>query len=263
MDTVGDVLELLHGARDRFTTLRAAVRVWHHVGRLNEAMSRWARTQTPGSVSVLTGKDTGSGHPEATSYQGTSHLWLQKPSRSRYEVDREQSEGASIKIVDGPLWWYYDPRRGAQTNEGAGEEHQGSSGTGEHPYSELFDPSAVIPSISIEVTGRSMHAGREVIMVRALPRESTHYGPWELWPGADGYELRVDAQRGALLRAAARIDGEEFTFKEITSVVFDEALPDELFRFKPPPGVKVDVVGPSHLRLPKFPLRRKRWWFWR
>ena len=263
MDTVGDVLELLHGARDRFTTLQVTVRVWHHIGRLNEALSRWAQTQTPGSVSVLTGKDTGSAHPVATSYQETSRLWLQQPSRSRHEVDREHNEGTAIKIVDGPLWWNYDPRLGAQTNEGAGQEHQGSSGSDRHPYSELFDPSAVIPSISIEVTGRSMHAGREVIMVKALPRESTHYGPWELWPGADEYELRVDAQRGALLRAAARTDGEEFAFKEITNVVFDEALPDELFRFKPSPGVKVRVVGAGPSLFPKAPFRRKRWRFWR
>lgn len=262
MDTVGDVLELLHGARDRFSSVQATVRVWHRVERLNEALSRWARTQTPGSVSLLTAKDNGSRRREDTVYEQTSCRWLQKPSRSRYEVDMEHSEGTIVRIVDGPLWWTYGPQRGAQTNEGAGQAHQGKSSVGHYAFSELFDPSGIIPSISIEAVGRSTQAAREAIVVRALSPETDHRPP-KLWPGADQYELHVDAERGVLLRAAARMDGEEFAFKEITSVVFDETLPDELFTFKPPPGVKVRVVGPGQPLLPKGLFRRKRGRLWR
>jgi hypothetical protein len=54
--------------------------------------------------------------------------------------------------------------------------------------------------------------------------------------GADEVLLAVDIERGVVPRAEARIDGEPFAVFEIADIVFDEELPDELFRFESPDG---------------------------
>ena len=249
MDTLGDLLELLYGARDRFSTLRATVRTWRHVDRANEAMNRWAAQQPRGSVAVLGVSGAHGSEPERPQSiveEQTSRLWLQKPSRWRHETDLAHG-GTQVKIMDGDLWWVYDPRNGARTNEMADQPERMRTGIG-HALTLMLDPSVIIPGLSMEPLGRRVHAGRDAVAVRGLPRplHTERAGP-ELWPGADEYELLVDAERGVLLRHAAGMDGEEFAGNEITSVVFDEVLLDDVFTFTPPPGVKVRAVRPSRI----------------
>ena len=65
-----------------------------------------------------------------------------------------------------------------------------------------------------------------------------------LWPGADEYDLLVDADRGILLRSVARLGGVAFAGNEFLDVTFDEDLPPDLFTFRPPAGVKLRRVSP-------------------
>jgi hypothetical protein len=54
--------------------------------------------------------------------------------------------------------------------------------------------------------------------------------------GADEYELEVDAERGVVLRVAARYEGKEFSIIEAEEVVFDEVLAADTFVFVSPDG---------------------------
>ncbi len=54
--------------------------------------------------------------------------------------------------------------------------------------------------------------------------------------GADAYELHADVQTGALLYIGAFRAGERFEVNEVTQVVFDEPLADDLFSYSPVAG---------------------------
>jgi hypothetical protein len=53
--------------------------------------------------------------------------------------------------------------------------------------------------------------------------------------------LLVDAEVGAILRAAARLEEREFYVAEVNEIVFDEKLPEGTFRLELP-GVKFERV---------------------
>ena len=50
-----------------------------------------------------------------------------------------------------------------------------------------------------------------------------------LGPGADAYDLALDAERGIVLREAASLDGAEYAVTEMLEVAFDESFPPETF----------------------------------
>jgi hypothetical protein len=77
-----------------------------------------------------------------------------------------------------------------------------------------------------------MRAGRDVLLVRAVPRVSEGFSSWDLHAlgeGADEYELEVDAERGILLRAEARRDRQsiqvyvDFRRGRVVSIIPQEA----------------------------------------
>jgi hypothetical protein len=111
---------------------------------------------------------------------------------------------------------------------------------------DIYDPSNALLMVSLEPLGRATHAGREAIRVKAWPKDDidpNHPLSELLWAWADEYELLVDAERGSMLRVAAWIDGRQLMIREVTQVVFDETIPDDIFEFTPPPGVKIQYVG--------------------
>jgi hypothetical protein len=81
MTTVGDLLELLHGAEDRWTTVQTTVCVWRQA------------------------------EDEARSTERRTRLWLAKPDRWRQEEDDHVSVGR------GRLWWESSPELGFMSNE--------------------------------------------------------------------------------------------------------------------------------------------------
>ena len=99
----------------------------------------------------------------------------------------------------------------------------------------VFDPRIALTTFDVQVLGRTIHAGREAVRLLALPGE-------EMWRstsgslrsargalGANDYELLADAERGVLLRWAARLEGGEFDKLEVTEIAFDEELPEDVF----------------------------------
>jgi hypothetical protein len=216
MGDLGNLLELLHTARDRFTTIRATVHYWYNRPLMREAHQRWEAKQY-GGIDIAVSDSTSP--PPRQSQGGIQRrifrLWLQKePLRWRDEVDRKDGKGASVEVEVGDasrLYW-------------------------EHRALALgFDPSPIISDFSLEPLGRAVHAGREAIKVKARPR-SKEYDPWELWMEVDEYELLVDAERGILLYTSVWIDSQWVAAFDIAKVVFDEELPEGLFAIPSPQG---------------------------
>ena len=265
MSALGELLELLYTARDRFSTVEAELLNWRHVGPADRALERWAAGKPPGSVSVLRAVDDGGAVPSAPQpaiIEHTSRIWYRKPSHWRYEGHQHGVGKPSLQIIDGGRWWAYHHGGVAQTNvrsdQTLSSEHRSVDEQLESFPS--LDPSGLIPGLSLEPLDRVVHRGREAIHARALPRGGADP---DLWPGGDQYELLVDAERGVLLRITGQMDGDELGGMELTSVAFDEELPDERFTFDPPPGVRLQVVEPGVG--PRYGPRPRWWrrWLWR
>jgi hypothetical protein len=131
MTDLGDLLVLMHGARDRVSTVRAVVRTWQHVRVSREAMARRADR---GAVMAYVPAD----EPERESVESLVRVWLAPPDGAREE--REGPHGEWFGVRRGRLWWRYDPHNGAMSNE---DQPEVGSGIGEE-FGWLLDPAAMI-----------------------------------------------------------------------------------------------------------------------
>lgn len=181
-------------------------------------------------------------------------VWLQKPSRWRYE-SQEVGRESAISIISGDYWWYYDPTDNTlDTNvvpKGSGLHIRKSriplsdnltsieSAIKEMPS---LDPAFLLATHTLHLMGGAVHVGREALRVRAVPRRRELIGDSFFWD-ADEYELLVDKERGILLRYSAKLDGQEYAVVSAESVVFDEPIPESTFSFTLAPGMTVCVVA--------------------
>jgi hypothetical protein len=237
MSELGDLLELLHRARDRWTTVRATIRSWRHLERSGAAWQAWQESRAGGAWTHF--GVAGSAEPEPETRETVTRLWIES------DRIREENEGhlSHLGIKVGRLWWHYSDEGGAVSNEDNPEG--GTSGVGEE-FRHLFDPSQVSGGARFEILGGATVAGRDGIRVRALPRETDDpHRDLHLLFAADEHDLVVDAERGVLLRLAGRFRGEEFHVHELQEIAFDEQFEDDLFVFRPPAGERVRQVGPA------------------
>jgi hypothetical protein len=216
----------MHGARGRVSTVRATVRTWNHVARTRESMSRRGTVVTYGP------------EVEDVERECVVAVWLAPPDRAR-----EERDGDAYSVRRGRLWWSYDPRNGARSNE---DHPEMTSGIGEEVWW-LVDPAPIIGLLDYDGFARGHRAGRETIEVRAVPRA---VGAGDSWPlvrlageGADEMLLSIDAEHGALLRIEMRLGDQPYAIYEVLDVAFGEPFADELFEFTPPAGEEVRPVG--------------------
>jgi outer membrane lipoprotein-sorting protein len=224
MSELGDLLVLMHGARGRVTTVRATVRTWRHLGR-----SRAAFERLEGVTSYAMGADL-----ERESTESLIRIWLAPPDRAREE--RDDAEGESIGVRRGRLWWRYDPHNGALSNE---DDPKTGSGIGDE-FCWQLDPAPAIGLLDYGEIAPGRRAGREVLRVRAVPRDSNDFALGRLgFAGADELLLDVDRERGSLLLIECRFEGQPFSIFEVEAIAFDEQFPDETFTFTAPPGEEI------------------------
>jgi hypothetical protein len=216
MTDLGDLLVLLHGARDRVSTVRAVVRTWQHVRVSREAMARRADR---GAVMAYGPAD----EPERESVESLVRVWLAPPDGAREE--REGPHGEWFGVRRGRLWWRYDPHNGAMSNE---DQPEVGSGIGEE-FGWLLDPAAMIGLLDFGEISPGRRAGRPTLRVRALPRALAAGDDGPLGRlgaiGADELRLDVDAERGALLRIESRLGQQPFALSEVLEIAFDEQFP--------------------------------------
>lgn len=230
MSELGDLLELLLTSDRRWRTFRATGREWRHTQRLLTAFEREARKRT----AVMTYGGRAEGRDPAEQDERWA-LWIapQAMVRAEFAVGDE----TITAVLDGYRWWRWSPSDGARTNA-ANPQDQSSHGTG--PGAALLETASILPGLSFEITGRVEFAGRSAVAVRATPlhSERDQYFPSGLHGigSADEYELLVDAERGVVLRAEARLDGSPFKVVDVTEVAFDEDFPPDTFVLELPPG---------------------------
>jgi hypothetical protein len=114
MSELGDLLELMHGARNRFERVTCEYRTWRHDERLDAAFR--ADAERAGR-SILTAYGPERDEPRPAEHEERIRLWLERPDKARSErmgEDRPHSYGVRV----GTQWWSYDKHWGAQTNEG-------------------------------------------------------------------------------------------------------------------------------------------------
>jgi len=222
---LGNLLELLYGAGERWRSARLTVREWHHSEGSQRAHERLQRS----GASQLTFYGPG---PVAEEHETVTRVWI---ALDRVREEREEADAhLTLSIRNGDRWWLYSPQIGAHANDGS-RNHVG--GVGEVAL-RLLEPSHVLAALRLEAAGEVRAAGRTALRVRATDRgrEDTAMLFFQLGYGADSYELAVDRERGVLLRTAALLDGEPFAITEVTEIAFDEEFPPETFTFELPEG---------------------------
>lgn len=232
MGGIGDVLELLHGAGKSWSTARFALRAWGDSELARRAMLRHAQAaRSWGATAVVSGRGDG-----PSTWESTVRAWVDRAGERR-RIETTDGHGERLTVSVGELWWSYTPLTGAISNQNDLDARNG--GGNEHDW--LLDPWAVVPALTFELAGTAVVAGREALVVRAVPRplDSRLGFAAHLAQGADEVALAIDRERGALLRCESRFDGQPYSRYEITEIGFDEPLADEVFRFVPPDGSRV------------------------
>jgi outer membrane lipoprotein-sorting protein len=160
--TLGDVLELLHGAYDRFETVRLVAHDFQHVARSRRAFERFSG-ESGGTAHSTVSFSRSEAEPETR--EGIVRLWFEKPQRVREEREGGLG-GATLGIRDGERWWMYSPDSGARSNE---DDVSVGSGVGQQ-YEHFLDPSALIPALTFELLDETDVAGRRALRLFGRPR---------------------------------------------------------------------------------------------
>jgi outer membrane lipoprotein-sorting protein len=238
MGELGDLLELLHDARNRYRTVRATIREWRHEERQRRAWEQYVasmpRDRSRIGVAVSTGLASAPVPPPES--ETILRVWLEWSDRIREEREPVTGlEESTIGVRDRDRWWHYSPSQGALSNEA---DVSIGSGIGQ-TVEQLLDPAHLISSFDFELLGTTEHTGRQAFRAIATPRQEL-----PPWFGAHRepshpHDLIVDRERGLLLRDAALIDGEEYWLAEVLEIAFDESFPPDTFVFIPPAGETV------------------------
>ena len=225
-DDLATVLELLHAGDRRWRTLRAEGEVWVDGPRSVEAFARNAPRGSPFTLP---------GTPDDVAPDPRWKVWLRRPGQSR--VDFGGPHGFRyLLIADGDRICTSHPRVGYQISHRRSGRQDAFLG----PVSVLLSPHILPATVDLEFVDRARFLGRDVFVARGRPRGRLEMPEMWITRGADELELRVDAERGAVLWLEHRFDGAPIRRVEMTEVAFDEDLDDELFVFPagpeaPPP----------------------------
>src|SRR5579864_4276291 len=231
------LLVLLHGSDAPVDTVEVVYRLWRHRGRAHAAFLADAEEQKRRGASI-TLFGLCEAEPEPAEYEETLRIW-RAGERVRVEHHGGERDG-HYAVTDGPLWWMWDERSGAHSNQ---DDPRVGSGVGEE-LQIMLNPVPLLSSLRFQPTGSSEVAGRPTISALGIPRarDARHGREFELdelGTGADFYELEVDRQRGVLLAVTAIRDREPFQRITTLAAAFDQPIPDETFRFEPPAGEQI------------------------
>lgn len=242
MTELGDLLELLHCAGRSFRSVRLEAREWRHVHRQQEAYERALRRARGGTVQTFVHCVDEAAPAEL---EVRVRAWFEHPNRVREE--RDEAGRLCVAVADGARWWTRMPEW-ATIGEKGDAWAQGEVGQTVRP---LLEPAALLANAELAVLGRGERAGRETVRATATPRGRPHVAvDPPLIPGADRYELEIDAEHGLLLRGASLLREEPFALTEVDLVAFDEPFPLETFSYEPAPGEQVarpDEVRPGEI----------------
>ena len=234
------LLLVLHGADAPRGRVEVTYRVWRHQERLHAAFTANAQEQERRGAS-FTSFGVCESRPRPAEVEETVRIW-RDGERARVEHHGGSQDGY-YAVSDGPLWWMWDERNGAHSNQ---DDPSVGGGIGEE-LQIMLNPVPLLSSLRFQPTGSSEVAGRPTISARGIPRrQDTRQWPafelHELGTGADFYELEVDRRLGVLLAATAVRDQQPFHRITTLAAAFDQPIPDETFRFEPPAGEQIQSL---------------------
>ena len=234
---LGALLVLLHGADAPVDTVEVVYRLWRHRDRAYAAFAADVEKQKRQGASI-TSYGPGKAEPAPAEYEETVRIW-RAGARVRVEHHGGERDGY-YAVTDGPLWWMWDERNGAHSNQ---DDPSVGSGIGEE-LQIMLNPVPLLSSLRFQPTGSSEVAGRPALRAHGIPRpQDTRHGPafelHELGTGADSYELEVDRQLGVLLAVTAIREKQPFHRITTLAAAFDQPIPDEVFRFEAPAGERI------------------------
>jgi hypothetical protein len=233
---VGDLLELLHGAGDRWRSVETTIRTWRNVPVGRRALERWREEEVrraSGGVSAMVAFTDDTDQPSER--EDTVRLSVSKPGRWREEADDRVSVGR------GPLWWSRSPQMGFMSNE---QEPEVGHGDPLLSHAAYLDPALLLPTFSFVEIART----NDGLQANVQPRPTRSFAP-SVPHGADAHTLLVDPVRGVVLRVESFLDGELFHVGELLDASWDAAIPDERFVLALRPGETVRSPRELHAEL--------------
>lgn len=235
---LGDLLVALHGSDPRYHSVRCTYRIRSDL-RHATAAGASMRTHSQGTLGMA-----GSGTSEVVLEVETLISLWREGGRVREERRSAQAIDA-ITIGDGELWWHWRPGQGATTNEHDPTVPRSIA----TDLQRILEPSTLLGTLTFEVIGDSVVAGRRSITASAHPRSAAEIPIElaELGSGADHWRFEVDAERGVLLTVAAHYKGRPFRTMTAEQIAFDEPIKPSIFVFSTPDGT-----------VPHAPLRPQR-----
>jgi outer membrane lipoprotein-sorting protein len=194
--------------------------------------------QHPAVVGAL----SAAGERTAQTQSATLRVWLQPPRRVRQErVGAAPSHELAIR--NGMHWWQREADGSVSSNE-----HEPDLQTSIAPQAlSLFEPAALISTLTLEPLGEDEVAGRRALLARGTPVRLPRARPLLRHYDAHEIELAVDRERGVLLRHVANAAGHTYSILEVDEIAFDAPLPPETFQLPicPPPtevGARVEEL---------------------
>lgn len=210
MGQLGRILELMQGARRRYSMLELQIHVWVDDDLLRTSYAQESEGPTPEPLGVR---------------EEQVRMWVASPRRWRVRFP------ATEQGRDGQVWWSTDPN-GFTT--GVAGRWGVESPVGEvQPFEELWDPALLIGELWLEPRAETHVIGREAVLVGGSPRATERPSGNEFiileFPGGDGHELVVDAELGIVLRLRSFWRGQEMLREEVADIKIGGSAPQGFF----------------------------------
>jgi hypothetical protein len=243
----GEILEIIHGASERYASVRAALRYRGDGPTIKAVRERFLRSEAGRRTFGEPGEEIRHHEPDGP-FGWRCRVWRIDDHRWRQELELPNG-GVEIAASTGRMRLVGAPEGPPGTSEvwerriggGPAQDDPGwLMGTDTFWTMYPFDPAGFasidgeLERLHLEAEYPVVWAGREAVLLRGVPVENWEYPPEPLWWEADEYEIVVDAERGVLLRTVCRLAGEDFYALEVEEIHFDERFPEEVFTSREP-----------------------------
>lgn len=259
---LANLLELLHTACTRFSSIQISWTYWYRDDVLHDAISKLTTQQQPARARLISStssrKSKQAGHAEG-GRKIHRRLWWQKPASWHYEEGLLAENTTILKIISEDRFWSFGSASNKVYSNVAPEaaqkpfrirrrkkrlREQFPSIDEEVNDVPIVDPSFLLATHQLTSIEETSYLGREAIKVRGVSRKGRNL-PWEpfFWTIADVYVFLVDKERGILLFYSAIMNDQEIAISSVEQVAFDEPIPPDVFTFTPPDNALVEIVS--------------------
>lgn len=151
-------------------------------------------------------------------------------TKGETESTVEVTKGAQRlkRVADGSIEIEKEPRRVSREGDSLPND-----------FRRHFDRSLIrhfFTSLALKHAGEGEIAGRPCVRIRAVPIPVDQIWPHWLPPEADEFEFAADLEFPSLLSIRANLAGQTFETFDVTQVVFNGAIDDDVFNVQPLSG---------------------------